>query len=164
MGYPLDEVEDDAATFGEGARVLVDARAAAGAAGTPRSTDAPAGADQSPIMEERDSPPDGLPVSPSPVPPGALVIELALEWSAQSDRDVNRLSRLCGLLDHHRGDDVVVVRLAQNGREVAALRMRDGARCTPNLLGEIRQELGDVAVRVRRSADIPDVPALSLAS
>jgi hypothetical protein len=174
MGYPLDEIEDDVATFGESARVLVDARAAAGAdsAGASHASVGERGglgewAEATVPSGDIVGPAVGaLPDTPTPlVLPGALVIEVALEWSTQSDRDVNRLSRLYGLLDQNRGDDAVVVRLAQHGREFAALRMRDGARCTPDLIGEIRREMGDVVVRVRYSAAAaPAAAALSLAS
>jgi hypothetical protein len=44
----------------------------------------------------------------------------------------------------------VVVRLEQHGREVAALRLRDGVSCSRSLIDRIRADLVDVRVRIRQ--------------
>ena len=80
----------------------------------------------------------------------SLVLELLMERTALPDRDVNRLLRLSQLLEHHPGGDQVVLRLSTNGREDAVLHLRDGVRCTTQLIEEATSEFGEGAVRVRR--------------
>ncbi|HEU5318141.1 MAG TPA: DNA polymerase III subunit alpha [Chloroflexota bacterium] len=173
MGYPLDRVEHEAATFGEGVRVLAEARAVVATAETtldptnvPADTatdsiDADGPADADDTTEERS---EDVPAPRD----DALVLEIMLERTAQPDRDVSRLVRLSELLDDHAGQDVAVVRLAQHGREIAALRVRTGVGCTPDLLARIRREMGEVELRVRRPeparAEDSDGAPLRLAS
>jgi hypothetical protein len=126
MAYPLNEVEDDVATYGESALVLTEVHA---------------------VMQSMPEP-NTAPVADVPAP--AVVLEIAVERTAQPDRDVSRLSRLSQLLEDSPGPDTVVVRLGHQGREVAALRLREGVSCTRQLVERIRHDLGDVQVRVRQ--------------
>ncbi|MGI8422924.1 MAG: DNA polymerase III subunit alpha [Chloroflexota bacterium] len=124
MGYPLDDVEADAAAFGESAHVLIEAKAVV----------------QRIDQEERSEP------QPS------MILDIAVERTAQPERDMGRLTRLSQLLENSPGDDVVVVRLAQHGREIAALRLRDGVTCSRSLVEHIRADLGEVHIRIRQTS------------
>ena len=143
MGYPLDQVEDDAATYGESARVLTEVRAVVkampenGPADESASTTGEAAREEPEALAEEEAPP-------------VVVLEIALERTAQPDRDVSRLTRLSQLLEDNPGPDTVVVRLGHQGREVAALRLRDGVTCSRTLVERIRADLGDVRVRIRQ--------------
>ena len=176
-GYPMDEIEEEAAAFGEGARLLAEARATArraGPLGNGRHEPPPYVAEEPPLPAERLEPVveqvwpaetqsarEVVSTALYPLPPpkplaaaGRHVLEVTIERTALQDRDVNRMIRLSELFDRFPGSDAVVLLLVSNTRDTTVLSLGEGVRCCPDLLDQVIQEVGEHCVTLRqRGAD-----------
>jgi DNA polymerase III subunit alpha len=170
-GYPLDEIEEEAAVFGESARLLAEARGAAIRAGTlgtgghetpPYTVNVPpdqAGTfattgNASQIEGEPDSFEASLDANQAvqavkPLLASGRILEVTVERSSLQGRDVNRLIRLSELFDRFPGTDSVILYLVSTTGDTTVLTLGEGVQCCVDLVQQVGQEVGDACVQIR---------------